>query len=156
MGNAMQNSVALRHDQSGTTLIEVLITVVLMSIGLLGLAGLQVMSVQNSNSSGERFEATTLARDILERMRANRSQALTGNYNLALGANPAGGGLAFADLDDWKSALAVLPEGDGSVDVDVNLVTNTATATIVVDWTDASDDNQGDSREMSVTLRAGL
>ena len=152
----MQNSVAIRRDQSGTTLIEVLITVVLMSIGLLGLAGLQVMSVQNSNSSGERFEATTLARDILERMRANRSQALTGNYDLALGANPAGGGLAFADLEDWRAALAVLPEGDGSVDVDVNAVTNTATATIVVDWTDASDDNKDDSREMSVTLRAGL
>ena len=40
----------IRH-QSGLTLIEVLITVVLVSIGLLGLAGLQLTSVQNSNSA---------------------------------------------------------------------------------------------------------
>ena len=54
----------IRH-QSGLSLIEVLITVVLVSIGLLGLAGLQLTSVQNSNSSNERFIATTLAQDIL-------------------------------------------------------------------------------------------
>jgi type IV pilus assembly protein PilV len=160
MGNAMQNSVALRRDQSGTTLIEVLITVVLMSIGLLGLAGLQVMSVQNSNSSGERFEATTLARDILERMRANRSQAVAQapipNYDLVKGANPASVGLANVDLVAWKTAVEGLPGGQGSVGVDVNDDTKTATATINIFWTDASNDNAGDSRDMSITLSAGL
>ncbi|MEO7387199.1 MAG: type IV pilus modification protein PilV [Gammaproteobacteria bacterium] len=138
------------HAQSGTTLIEVLITVVLVSIGLLGLAGLQLTTVQNTNSAAERFEATTLARDILERMRANRQQALNGQYNLAMGADPAGANLAGDDLDSWMTALAGLPNGDGSVDVNGGVVT------IEVQWTDASDDNAGDSRDMSVFLRTGL
>ncbi len=136
--------------QSGTTLIEVLITVVLVSVGLLGLAGLQLTTVQNTNSAGERFEATTLARDILERMRANRQQALNGQYNLAMGDDPAAANLVGDDLDAWMAALAVLPQGDGSVDVDDGVVT------IEVEWTDASDDNAADARDMSVFLRTGL
>lgn len=139
-----------RHSQAGTTLIEILITVILVSIGLLGLAGLQLSNVQNTNSAAERFEASTLARDILERMRANRQQALNGLYNLDMDDEPAGGGLAGDDLDAWMDALAVLPNGDGSIEVDDGVVT------IEVEWTDASDDNADDSREMSVFLRTGL
>jgi type IV pilus assembly protein PilV len=147
----MHNSAYSRPRQSGTTLIEVLITVVLVSIGLLGLAGLQLTTVQNTNSSGERFEATTLARDILERMRANRQQALNGQYNLALGDAPAGGNLAGNDLTAWINALGALPGGDGSVNVD-----NAGVVTIEVAWTDASNDNADDARDMSVFVRTSL
>ncbi len=146
----MQHQYYSRTNQAGTTLIEVLITVVLVSIGLLGLAGLQLTTVQNSNSSSERFEATTLAHDILERIRANRQAALAGQYNLALGAAPAGANLVGEDLDEWRNALAVLPNGDGSINVAAGVVT------IEVQWTDASDDNTADSRDMSVFLRTEL
>lgn len=139
-----------RDHQSGTTLIEVLITVVLVSVGLLGLAGLQLTSVQNTNSAAERFEATTLARDILERMRVNRARALNGLYNLAIATNPTAGGLVGADLTAWKNSLAVLPNGDGAVNVQNGVVT------IEVRWTDASDDNAGGNRTMSVFLRTNL
>lgn len=143
----------IRH-QSGFSLIEVLITVVLVSIGLLGLAGLQLTSVQNSNSSGERFVATTLAQDILERMRANRTRAIgpAKVYNLAMGANPGVGGVAGDDLDAWTDALGVgLPSGEGSVQVD-----NDNVATIQVQWTDASDKNTDDSRAMTLVLSTTL
>ena len=113
MGNAMRNSLAIDRRQSGTTLLEVLITVVLVSVGLLGLAGLQLATVQNTNSAGERFEATTLAQDILERMRANRLRALNGEYDLAMLDDPAGDDLVVAtDLDNWMAALQTLPQGD--------------------------------------------
>jgi type IV pilus assembly protein PilV len=144
--------------QSGLSLIEVLITVVLVSIGLLGLAGLQLTSVQNSNSSGERFVATTLAQDIIERMRANRSNAVSKDnpiaerYDLAMDADPAAGTVAGDDLVAWMAALAAaLPSADGSVDVDDNNV-----ATVVVQWTDASDKNADDSRAMSLVLSTTL
>ncbi len=149
----MQTAKHIR-DQSGFSLVEVLITVVLVSIGLLGLAGLQLTSVQNSNSSGERFIATTLAQDILERMRANRSKAVGPGkvYNLAMGAAPGASGVEGDDLDGWKDALAAaLPSGDGSVQVD-----GTNVATITVQWTDASDKNPDDSRAISLVLSTTL
>jgi type IV pilus assembly protein PilV len=147
----MRQSVRLRRGQSGTTLLEVLITVVLVSVGLLGLAGLQLATVQNTNSAGERFEATTLAQDILERMRANRIQALGGQYNLDMGDDPAAAGLVADDLDAWMAALQTLPQGDGAITVD-----NNGLVTIDVQWTDASDDNAADTRDMAITLSTSL
>jgi type IV pilus assembly protein PilV len=143
-----------RH-QSGLSLIEVLITVVLVSIGLLGLAGLQLTSVRNSSSSGERFIATTLAQDILERMRANRAVAIAGGangYDLAMGAEPAAAGVAGTDLDTWTDALAAaLPQGEGSVEVDANDV-----ATVVVQWAEAEDIDADENQFMSLTLSTTL
>ncbi len=151
MGNAMQNSVVIQRGQSGTTLLEVLITVVLVSVGLLGLAGLQLATVQNTNSAGERFEATTLAQDVLERMRANRLQALNGDYNLDMGDAPAAAGLVATDLDEWMAALQTLPQGDGAITVDA-----AGLVTIAIQWTDASDDNAADTRDMSIALSTSL
>ena len=58
-----------RH--SGFTMIEVLITIVVVSIGLLGLAGLQISGLRANMSSEDRSKATLLASDIAERMRTN-------------------------------------------------------------------------------------
>jgi type IV pilus assembly protein PilV len=55
----------------GFTLIEVLVTIVVVSIGLLGLAGLQINGLRANVSSEARSKATLLANDIIERMRAN-------------------------------------------------------------------------------------
>ena len=63
-------------DQRGTTLIEVLIALIVLSIGLLGLALLQVTSVQSNHSAYYRSQATVLAHDLADRMRANRTAAL--------------------------------------------------------------------------------
>lgn len=136
--------------QAGTTLVEVLVTLVLVSVGLLGLVGLQLATVQNTNSAAQRFEATTLAQDILERMRANKARAVDGDYDIALGAGANGAGLAGDDLAAWKQALAVLPAGDGSIDV------NNGEVTITVQWTDASNESTNGSRDSSVFLRTGL
>jgi len=57
--------------QKGFTLVEVLVTIVVVSIGLLGLAGLQINGLRANMSSETRSKATLLANDIVERMRAN-------------------------------------------------------------------------------------
>jgi len=59
------------RKNSGFTLIEILITVVILSIGLLGLAGLQINGLRANMSSETRSKASALANDIAERMRAN-------------------------------------------------------------------------------------
>ncbi|MFO1259231.1 MAG: type IV pilus modification protein PilV [Gammaproteobacteria bacterium] len=63
---------------SGFTLLEVLITVVIFSIGLLGLAGLQVKGLTLAQDSLLRTTATLLANDMADRMRANMRAAQMG------------------------------------------------------------------------------
>jgi type IV pilus assembly protein PilV len=67
---------SMTQTQSGFTLVEVLVAVVVLAVGLLGLAGLQVTSVRFNNSAYLRSQATNLAYDIADRIRANRSVAL--------------------------------------------------------------------------------
>jgi len=65
-----------KHD--GFTLVEILVTVLVLSIGLLGLAGLQVKSMKSNHSSYLRTQATIMAYDMIDRMRANPNAVTTG------------------------------------------------------------------------------
>jgi type IV pilus assembly protein PilV len=56
---------------AGLTMIEILVTLIILSIGLLGMAALQLSGIRSVNSSTYRTQATLLADDIAERMRAN-------------------------------------------------------------------------------------
>jgi len=56
---------------AGFTLIEVLVTIVILSVGLLGMAALQITGVRSATGATSRTQATLLADDIVERMRAN-------------------------------------------------------------------------------------
>jgi type IV pilus assembly protein PilV len=62
-----------RHGdkQGGFSLIEVLVTVVILAVGLLGVAGVQALGLRTANVALEHSLVTTLATDIAERMRAN-------------------------------------------------------------------------------------
>ena len=101
----------------GVSLIEVLVTVVILSIGLLGIAGLQASGTKFNHGAYTRSQATSLAYDIADRMRANRAVALLGDYGIGLAdAAPAGAGVREVDLQEWKAALAGrLPAGQGRV-----------------------------------------
>lgn len=126
-----------RH-QEGATLIEVLIAIVVLSIGLLGLAGLQVTSVQSNHSAYQRSQATLLAYDLADRMRANRTEALTNAYLVdfptSSSSNAVTGTQAAKDKAEWLNNLARnLPNGTGKVEKTGNLIT------IQVRW----DDNRG-------------
>jgi len=70
-----------RASNKGFTLIEVLVTIVVVSIGLLGLAGLQISGLRANVSSEARSKATLLASDIIERMRANPLGVAANNYS---------------------------------------------------------------------------
>lgn len=110
----------VRHTQCGFSLLEVLIAVLVLSIGLLGLAGLHAVGLRSVDSANLRTQATVLAQDILERMRANRDAAIAGDYNIAdLEAVAAGASAAQTDLLEWKWRLGlVFQSPDGSIDCD--------------------------------------
>lgn len=103
--------------QTGVTLIEVLAALVIISIGLLGIASLQANSLKLNHSAYLRSQATELAYEMVERMRANRDQARLGNYDLALtSAAPAGADLISTDQAAWINEITrVLPNGQGSI-----------------------------------------
>lgn len=112
----------------GVSLIEVLVAIVVLSIGLLGLAGLQASGLRVGQSSLHRGQAAQLAYDMIDRMRVNVANAV--DYNLALAASPSGTSAAKLDLQDWRLRLQALPGGTGSVAV------NGSAVTIVVQWDD--------------------
>ena len=120
--------------QQGFGMIEVLIAVLVLSIGVLALAQLQMSGLRNANSAALRLEAVNLTHDMLERMRANRRDALDGLYDVAIGGDSAAGGRVQQDIEEWKAALAtLLPDGDGSIATDGGEITITA------QWTESWD-----------------
>ena len=149
------NANMLRHTPikrsgraNGFTLLEVLVALVVLSIGLLGLAGLQVASLRYNHSAYLRSQATLLAYDILDRMRANRQEALSGAYTISLGTLPSAPTscignasnctppmLATDDLYQWETELTnTLPGGTGSIS-DVKVAQSTQ-FTVTVQWID--------------------
>ena len=132
------------RPQRGMTLIEILVAIVVLSIGLLGLAGLQLKGMQVNQGSVYRWQAAMLAEDIVDRMRADRVAALNGNYTFAAAtpaagaAAPTSGGVATrAAINDWLARVAALP--GGNVKIDAPAAGTTAGSTVIgitVGWVD--------------------
>jgi type IV pilus assembly protein PilV len=105
-----------RKSQRGTTLIETLVALVVLSVGLLGIAALQMTSLRNNRGAHLRSQAQVLAYDIADRMRANRNAAQANAYLTTLAAGATGTGLVLTDLQAWKGTLAeALPGGQGEI-----------------------------------------
>jgi len=109
-------------DRSGgMTLIEVLISLLVMSVGILGLATLQAASINFNANANQSSHATVLAYDMADRMRANRAAALGGAYDIAFqdpapacAAPSPAGDIATQDISAWRSAIACrLPSRNG-------------------------------------------
>lgn len=115
--------------QSGFSLIEVLVTMVVVALGLLGFAGLQAHSLKSNRTSLQRSYATMLAYDIIDCMRVNRAGADAAGYNINFDTAAVAGSVAGNDLVNWKTALSTsLPSGDGLV------VVNNRNVTVIVRW----------------------
>jgi type IV pilus assembly protein PilV len=132
----MEN-VSVMRNQSGSGLIEVLVAMVILSLGVLGAASYISNSMRNSHSSYVRSHATWLAVDIIDRMRANRAAAESAPflYNIGfLNPPPNGATVVDRDLQEWRAAIATsLPAGTGSVNFD-NVTQN---VTVKIRWNDS-------------------
>ena len=99
-------SIHSRDSQQGVTLIEVLVTLIIVVIGLLGIVSLQVATMKNTVATNQRYQATLLAYDMAERMRTNSHNIA--DYN-GLNANvDCGSGcsnVARQDMYDWMQNL---------------------------------------------------
>lgn len=148
--------------ECGFTLLEVLIALIVLSVGLLGIAAMMNFSLKADDSAYMRSQATTLAYNIIDKMRANKDAALNNDYATSIGQqvssppNCLGAAntctvaqVAQYDLNQWKQLLASstngIPCGDGSVSVTTS--NGYSLATVTVQW--------DDSRAQNDTLSAG-
>ncbi|MEH6576685.1 MAG: type IV pilus modification protein PilV [Amphritea sp.] len=110
----------------GMTLIEVLVTLVLLSVGLLGLAAMQVRAMQMNQGAYMRSQAVSLSQDMADRMRINWEAAEGGSYEITLAAESDDFiaddsdadqlKLVMQDISEWLAFIkASLPEGNGSI-----------------------------------------
>ena len=134
------------NKNAGFTLVEVLVAMVVLAIGLLGLAGLQGVTLKNNQSAYNRSQATQMAYDIVDRMRAN--QEGEASYLTASAAEPScltitgctSIEMAKNDVSEWQAAItAILPSGVGTIALVAGLYT------VTINWDDNRDgDVDGD------------
>ncbi len=116
-----------RNTQNGFTLIEILVAIIVVAIGLIGMAGIQGAAVKYTKSAEGRNHAVQLAYDIQDRIRTSRAtlanggfatansfQTVTCNRNFATTADVQ----AQADVDMWRNQIAcLLPSGQGRIEI---------------------------------------
>ena len=124
----------------GFTLVEVLIALIILSVGMLGIAGLYVHSMQAGRTSLFRHHAVTLAGDVADRIRANPraaiaySQAGANNNCVNGGVDCTPEQMAGNDIDLWdQQAADTLPNGTVTVDIDNTVIPWTYQITIAWD-----------------------
>ncbi|TXI35661.1 MAG: type IV pilus modification protein PilV [Aquipseudomonas alcaligenes] len=151
---------------SGFTLIEVMVALVVLAVGLLGMASLMVRSQQSNEGAYSRSQASILAYDIVERMRSNKVLAnpletrkvsyATQNDAYALTALPtcatpatgqqvAGSAQATQDVAQWCQLVkSSLPNVD-TANTSIVRTAGTNLYTVTIQWQDATAD--GDSTQ---------
>tara|TARA_R110001583_G_scaffold184037_2_gene343059 strand:+ start:45827 stop:46291 length:465 start_codon:yes stop_codon:yes gene_type:complete len=142
-----------RKAQSGFTLIEVLVSVLVLSIGLLGMAALQINAMKNNQSSFQRTQAVMLSYFMLDAMRANRADALSGNYNMVKTcAVPAvGGSLVSNDHHFWMQALKDHIADDGNTCGQITCAG--VTCTVRIFWDDSRGAGGSTTQTFETTTR---
>ncbi len=145
-----------RNEESGFTLIEILVTLFILAIGLLGLAGLLFEGMRNNQGSYLRTQASILTYGMADRMRANRAEAEGGDYggfstanvtsttlpacaSLATGCSPSD--QLTVDQLEWTlqvqgtgGEMAMLPGGVGTIAYDAAA----GIYTVTIQWDEAS------------------
>ena len=127
--------------ERGFSLIEILVAVLIVSVGVLGVAGLQLISLQNNTSAMYRTQAFHAAYDVIDRARANpdQSYAIDMDDDAPVAAdcttsNCTPPQMRSFDLAGWIDGLAAtLPGGDGAV------IVAGGTITVTVRWQDDRD-----------------
>ncbi len=128
-------------------MIEILVTILIISLAVLGSAGLQVQALKTNQGGQFRNQAVFLLNDMVERMKANKAysvSATTGYGNTASSAGmttdcntaPCSAAvLAAYDIAKWQAAiLTVLPQGTGTVTQ--TTAGNPSSYTVTISWLD--------------------
>ena len=144
--------VSPRHAR-GVGMIEVLVSVMVLAVGLLGIAAMQSMALRGGQGSMESTQAVMATNSILEAIRANRTQADAYNMAMTCGT-PSGGGVVGADKVAWINALkTTIGSCAGDTTTCGRIVgcddANATNCAITVQWDDSRAGGSG-TRQLSV------
>ena len=133
-----------RNSQIGMTLIEVLVSVLILGIGLLGAAAIQLNALRYTDSSAMTSQASFIAYDMMDRIRANVDGNATNNgsnvlasYGLASLANAPAANLNNAvaqDLADFSSNVTAFAGSSGAAS---KIEINKPEVKITIAWDDS-------------------
>jgi type IV pilus assembly protein PilV len=137
-----------RANQEGISLIEVLITVLVLSVGLLGLAGLQLTSLRNNQSAMERSVGVVQSYSIIEAIRADPDSAKTGRFNVALDAEPTGSTFPANALNMWREEI----KSNLGEDAVGAVSCNSTRCTVIVQWDDSRGTNGSATQQITTEV----
>ena len=134
----MRTQFIQRPTQSGFTLVEVLVALIVLSIGMLGIAALYLDTLRASRQALVRTQAVNLAGDIADRIRANRVTAGAYDCDGVCEEDEGTGVMAIDDLNAWRSAVeAQLPGGSASITYTAAVPNVPSVYNISLSWTEA-------------------
>lgn len=122
-----------QHHSDGFSLLEVMVALMILSIGLLGVAGVQLLSLQQTGNAQLRSQATMYAQDIVSRIRVNDDQALS-----------------TTEMDRIRRNMRETMGPDANISV----TTSSNDMVIVVSWTERDPFAEGGTSSESFTLQA--
>ncbi len=172
----MKNFCRWRYSR-GATLLEVMIAAVILGVGLLGIAALQMTSLQGSSNAEYRGRASDLAWSLAERMRANLpgiasyASAIATNCTAPVSCAMVPGSTTsvssclpqdIAAYDLWETRCSngvktALPGGTMAVGVDLTTNPDGPVASIVINWLTRTTDNSAQTLtdRLSITFMPG-
>lgn len=143
--------------QAGIGLIEVLIAVLVLAIGILGIAAVQTRALANNNSSMGRTMATVASYSILDAMRIDRDAAMAGDYDGTVTADscPSGATLAKNQLQTWCKDLGERLGATSSTSGKIKCDATTGDCEVTIQFDDSRSGAGGNAMQTVVT-NAGL
>lgn len=131
------NSFEARPLQGGFTLVEVLVALIVLTIGMLGIAALYLDTLRASRQALVRTQAVNLAADIADRIRSNRTVANAYDCAGACAAGEGVGAMAIADINAWRTAVTTqLPGGTASITYTAALPNAPDVYVVALSWTE--------------------
>ena len=139
-----------RLSQRGFSIIEVLVAALILSIGMLGLAGLQIRTLRNNQSALERGIAVVETHAIADALRGDRINAANNLFDIALTDPAPTPGASFAEtvLAGWRENLIseLGPDATGAIDCNGSL------CVITVQW----DDSRGTAGSTTFSIQTSV
>lgn len=135
--------------QAGISLLEVLIAMLVLSLGLLGLAGLQMSALRNNQSAMERSMAVVESYSIVDAMRIAPNAVDNGDFDLSLEDSPASGTFAGNQLIEWRGRLQNLlgESARGAVSCADSV------CTVTIEWDDQRGTSGSDAHQVITEAR---